>query len=560
MAGLAVAGLLLPEAVAYSSIAGLPPGFGVIALLAGLACYGLLGRSRFAVVSATSSSAAVLAAATASLTPDDAGLRLALASGLVLLTGLFFLGAGFARMGALSAFVAKPVLRGFTFGLAVVIIVKQLPHLLGVTSPFDDILRFSLALYEQSSRWSPLSVALGLGALGLLTVLRPYRSVPGALLAIVLGIAAQSCWGLDRFGVALVGNIDLQFRAPSLPGLSSSEWLRLGELAFAMLFVLYAESYSSIRSFALKHGDPVSANRDLLALGVANLASGLFGGMPVGAGYSATSANEAAGARSRLAAWFAVLVVLLAVLTLLPFVALTPLPVLAAIVIHAVGHSLKPGELRVYFDWRRDRLVVLLAITGVLLLGILPGLLAAVGASLLMTLRELSRPKVAVLGRLGEGHDFVDILAHPEAKPVPGLLIMRPESPLFFANAEQILSMVQQRLQSSDAPEEHPPRFLILSLEESPDLDGSSIECLLGLARFAHAQGIGLLVARLHEPAKAVLARANAPELPRESLIHWSVDDAVSSALASLGAPSAEAGLISQPPSTSRSGKHIALP
>ncbi|HYQ37900.1 MAG TPA: SulP family inorganic anion transporter [Pseudomonas sp.] len=537
VAGLAVAGLLVPEAVAYSSIAGLPPRYGVIALLAGLACYGLVGRSRFAIVSATSSSAAVLAAATASLAPGDAGLKPALASGLVLLTGVFFLLAGFARMGSISAFIAKPVLRGFTFGLALVIILRQLPHILGVHAEHDDLLRYGFDLFAQWRRWNPAGLGLGLGALALLFALKPYRSIPASLLAIVLGIAAQAIWGLDRQGVALVGNIDLQFQAPALPGLTQGEWLRLGELAFAMLFVLYAESWGSVRSFALKHGDPVAADRELIALGLSNLVSGLFAGLPVGAGYSATAANEAAGARSRVAAWIAALAVLLAVLTLLSWMALTPMPVLAAIVIYAVSHTLDPAALRVYFQWKRDRLVVLVAIAAVLLLGILPGLLAAVGASLLVTLRGLSQHKVAVLGRLGQGHDFVDITAHPEAQPIPGLLIMRPESALFFANAEQILAIVQRRLKKP-APT-LPPQALILSLEESPDLDGSSIEALLELARFTRERGIALLLARLHEPARAVLAQAANSALPDAALSNWSVDDAVSQALAILAAPGA---------------------
>ena len=526
VAGLAVAGLLVPEAVAYSSIAALPPEYGVIALLAGLVCYGLVGGSRFAIVSATSSSAAVLAAATASLAGGDASLRLALAAGLVLLTGVFFLVAGFARMGAISAFIAKPVLRGFAFGLALVIIVRQLPNILGVHAQHDDILRYSLDLFEQFSRWNPAGVGVGLAALALLFLLKPYRRIPASLLAIVLGITAQTVWGLDQHGVTLVGNIDLQFKAPSVPELTRDEWLRLGELAFALLFVLYAESYGSVRSFALKHGDSVSADRELLALGLSNLTSGLFAGMPVGAGYSATSANEAAGARSRMAAWIAALAVLAVVLTLLPYVALTPAPVLAAIVIYAVSHTLNPAALRVYFHWHRDRLVVLFAIAAVLLLGILDGLLAAVGASLLMTLRDLSRHKVSVLGRLGQGHDFVDIAAHPEAKQIPGVLIMRPETPLFFANVEQMLTIVRQQIETLGAV-----KTLILSLEDSSDLDGSSIESLMELAGFASERGIELLLARLHDPARAVLARAAIPNLPASAMTNWSVDDAVSKAL-----------------------------
>jgi MFS superfamily sulfate permease-like transporter len=330
----------------------------------------------------------------------------------------------------------------------------------------------------------------------------------------------------------LVGAIHLQLQAPSLPQLSSSEWLRLGELAFALLFVLYAESYSSIRSFALKHGDGFSANRELVALGVANLASGLFQGMPVGAGYSGTSANEAAGAQSRLAAWIAALIVLAIVLTLLPYVALTPEPILAAIVINAVSHTLKPGALRPYFRWKRDRVVALAAIAAVLLLGILDGLLAAVGVSLLMTLRDLSIPKVSVLGRLSQSHDFVDVVAHPEAKQTPGLLIVRPEEPLFFANVDRMFTFIRQRIEAAEGKTIH---TIILSLEESPDLDGTCIEALEEFAGYLRERGIKLLLARLKDPVLDVLGHAAIPGLSPSELKNWSVDDAVEAALGEKG-------------------------
>jgi MFS superfamily sulfate permease-like transporter len=530
VAGLSVAGLLVPEAVAYSGIAGLAPQYGVIALLAGLTCYGLVGRSRFAIVSATSSSAAVLAAATASVAGGDAGHQLALAAGVILLTGTFFLAAGFARLGAISDFIAKPVLRGFAFGLAVVIIIKQLPLMTAVQAHHADLLRYALDLIEQFRHWNPAGVALGLGALALLFLLKPYRRVPASLLVIVLGIAAQVLWRLDRHGVGLVGEIALSFHGPAVPTLPRGDWLRLVELAFAMMFVLYAESYGSVRTFALKYGDPIAADRELLGLGLANVAAGLFGGMPVGAGYSGTSANEAAGARTKRAAWIAALVVLALVLTLLRYVALTPVPVLAAIVIYAVSHTLDPAAIRVYFRWGRDRIVTLSAVAAVLLLGIMDGLLVAVGVSLLMTLRGLSEPKVSVLGRLGDGHDFVNIAAHPEARPIPGLLIMRPEAPLFFANVDRMLALVRHQIGGAAGS----AKTLILSLEESPDLDGTCVEALMEFAEFTSRHKIELLFARVHDPPRAVLTRAAIPHLPSSSLTNWSVDDAVARALADL--------------------------
>lgn len=528
VAGLSVAGLLVPEAVAYSGLAALTPEHGLYALLAGLIFYGMVGRSRFAIVSATSSSAAVLAAATASLAVGRPELRMEVAAGLVLLTGVFFLAAGAARLGAISHFIAKPVLRGFAFGLALVIIVKQLPKIVGVPGDHANILTQAFELAVQFARWNPASVGVGVVTLTLLFLLKPYQRVPSSLLVIVLGIVSQAVLGLDRHGVPLVGHIDVSFAHPSLPSLTEGVWARVGELAFAMVFVLYAESYSSVRTFALKHGDPMVPNRELAALGLANLMSGLFGGMPVGAGYSATAANEAAGATSRRSAWVAAVVVGLVLVTLLPFVALTPEPILAGIVIYAVSHTLNPAVLQPYFVWRRDRLVAIFAIAAVLLLGVLDGLLAAVGASLLMTLRDLSVSRVSVLGRFGKGHDFVDVKAHPDAVPVPGVLILRPEAPLFFANAERILFVVHECIETAGADG---VKTVILSLEESPDLDSSGIEALKELAEYTSARGIGLLLARLHDPAIGVLVRVAIPQLPRSAITHWSVDDAVAEAL-----------------------------
>ena len=521
--GLSLAGLLLPEAVAYSSVANLPPEAGIIALFAGLICYGLVGTSRFAIVSATSSSAVVLATASATIAGGDNTLRLALAVGMVILTGLFFTIAGLSRMGSVSDFIAKPVLRGFTFGLAIVIILKQCANIVGVHPHHSDLLRFVVELFSQATAWNWTAGIVAIAALTLLFLFARMPHVPGGLLVIVLGIAAGKWLNLHQYGIDLVGAIDLQLAAPTLPILSYPEWLRIGELSIAMVMILYAESYSSIRSFAMKHGDCVSPNRDLLALGAANLVSGLFHGMPVGAGYSATSANEAAGALSRLAGWFATLTVFIIVLTLLPAIALTPEPVLAAVVIHAVSHTLHPAVFRPYFTWRRDRLVVVASVLAVLVLGVLDGLLAAIAVSLMMLLRRLSESSVTVLGRLADGHDFVSTAIHPEARAVTGILILRPDTALFFANAERILAQIRRYIAAAG----NDTHIVILSLEESPDLDSSSVEALSDFCTAVLSQNKHLLFARLKTPAHQVLTRAAIPGLPMAALCGLSVDDAV---------------------------------
>ncbi|MDF9778461.1 SulP family inorganic anion transporter [Pseudomonas baetica] len=527
LAGLSIAGLLLPEAVAYSSIAALAPQAGVIALFAGLLCYGLFGTSRFAIVSATSSSAAVLAAATATLANGDPQLRSALAIGLVLVTGAFFLLAGLFKLGSVTSFIAKPVLRGFAFGLALTIILKQVAGVVGVHLTNANLVRFLPQLLEQLPQWNWVAASVGAVALALLWLFARFRRLPGGLLVVVIGIAAGQWLNLPAYDVKLIGVIDLSLEVPKLPVLAFADWLRLGELAFAMVMILYAESYGSISSYALKHGDRVASNRDLLALGASNLLSGLFHGMPAGAGYSATSANEAAGATSRLAGIVAALVVLVIVLTVLPYIALTPEPILAAIVIHALGRGLSLQPLGRYFIWRRDRLLVICAVGAVLVLGVLDGLLVAVAISVLLMLKQMSAADIQILGRIDGGHDFVDLQRHPAAQTVPGVLIVRPGEALFFANVERILGGALRLIRHSQTP----IHTVILSLEESPDLDGTSIEALQEFFVRVHQEGQCLILARLKDDAQTALAAL--PEVKANGVVlsGLSVDGAVQQAL-----------------------------
>jgi len=215
-------------------------------------------------------------------------------------------------------------------------------------------------------------------------------------------------------------------------------------------------------------------------------------------------------------------VVLLAVLTLLPWIAHIPEPLLAAIVIHAVSHSLSPGVLRPYFRWRRDRLISIVAVVAVLLLGVLDGLLAAIGVSLVLLLRRFARTTVSWLGRLGQSHDYVDTARHPEAVVPPATLIARPEVPLFFGNAEAVFAIIRNRIDATPGL-----RRFVLSLEESPDLDATSIESLCDFAAFARARGAELVLARVKDPVRDLLAQVGSPDLPAAVYANWSVDDAV---------------------------------
>ncbi|MBN3787705.1 SulP family inorganic anion transporter [Burkholderia sp. Ac-20353] len=534
LAGVSIAGLLIPEAVAYAGLANLPPQAGLIALLSGLVVYALTGSSRFAIVSSTSSSAAVLAATVFAESGLGLAAQLALAAALVAMTGVLFILAGVARLGGMSDFVARPVLRGFTFGLALTIVVKQLPKILAVKVQHSDAPRVAFDLIVGAPHANLASVALGGGALALLFLLGRGSRVPATLVVIVLSIAAGYVVDWQHYGIAIVGHIDFQNIAFGLPQLDRNAWMQTTELAFALMLILYAESYGSIRNFALKHGDAVSPNRDLVALGCANLVSGLLHGMPVGAGYSATSANEAAGAQSRFAGLWAAGVIALIVWLLLPQLARTPEPVLAAIVIFAVSHSLHPSVFKPYWVWHRDRLVVIAALLAVLVLGVLHGLLAAIGVSLLVTLRKLSEPNVSVLGRLRDSHDFVDVSIHQDAKPVSGVLIARPEAQLFFANADRMLNRVRALVKA--APDTH---TVMLSLEETPDVDGTTIESLRTFAAECAARGQRFAMVRLKLHTLNALHRAADGTLRADAMSELSVDESLQQLQASGGVATA---------------------
>ena len=519
LAGLSIAGLLLPEAVAYSGVASLPPQAGVIALFAGLLCYGLIGRSRVAIVTATSSSAAVLASATLTLGGGDLALRLALASILVAGAGAAFVLAAALRLGALSHLIARPVLRGYAFSLALVIAVKQWPHLVSLHTQATGFFPLVAEILRAHPSWHWPSLACGLAALAGLMVLERVPRMPGALTVIVSSILASS-W-LNAQGVALTGPIHLALRVPALALPAGVDWLPLAEFSLALMLILFAESYGSIRSFALKRDEEVQPNRDLLALGVANILCGLLQGTPVGAGYSATSANAAAGARSPLAGLYSGAVVLTLVLLFLRWVERIPEPALAAIVIHAVSKALRPGVFADYFRWQRDRMLVVAAVLTVMIFGVLNGLLAGIAFSLALLLKSLASPRLSVLGRVG-AHDYVSLARFAHAVSTPGVLIVRPEQPLFFANAEPLLAQVRQRALA--APDW---KLVILSLEESPDLDSTTLEALEEFCSWLAARGVQFRVARLKELAREALLRAQLAHLPASALDYSSVDDAV---------------------------------
>ena len=528
-AGLCVAGLLIPEAVAYSGLAGLPVVNALTATMVGLAVYALFGGSRFAIVAPTSSTATLAAAAVLAV-PGTTGLAnaseyLQAFLALVLLAGLALTLLAWARQGQLSAFVSRPVLRGFAFALAITIVLKQLPDAFGFVLPREagaDPFRLLLFTAVHAREWHIPSLLITTIAGALIIGLRRWPQIPASLIVIVLAILAANFLDLKSFGVIEIGTVlrpEWHFGLPQLPW---DDWLRLSELAFGLVVLIFAESWGSMRTLALGHGDKLDANRELLVLGGSNVLSALMQGMAVGAGFSASSANAAAGAKSRWAGFFALVVIAVALVFALPALHFLPRPVLAVAVISALWHALSPGPLFAVWRMNRDRLLVVGSVVAVLFLGVLYGMLAAIALSLVVALKRFSQPVLHELGELGTSRDFVVLDSHADANAVPGLLILRPEEPLFFASAERVVSDVMRAVNSR--PE---VRSVVLSMEESSDIDSTAAECLLELNERLILSGKTLVLARVKDSVRELLAYLDPKELGGADRMFWSVADAV---------------------------------
>ena len=538
-AGLCLAGLLLPEAVAYAGLARLPVVHALTAMMVGLALYAAFGGSRFAIVAPTSSTATLSAAAVVSLSgtaaaADPTAYAQALLA-LVLLAGGLLMLLAVARQGQLSAFVARPVLRGFAFALAITIVIKQLPDALGFALPKgagSDPLHVLMFAAAHVQAWHPSSVVVALVAAASVAGLKRWPQVPASMVVIVLAIVAAHLLDLKSLGVEEVGAVQRPAFKFGVPALPFTEWLRIGELAFGLVVLVFAESWGSMRSLALTHGDALDANRELMVLGACNVAAALLQGMPVGAGFSASSANAAAGATSRWAGVVALTVIGLALAAALPALHLLPRPVLAVAVISALWHALNPRPLLDLWRMKRDRTLVAGAVVAVLAFGVLDGMLIAIALSVLDAMRRFSQPVVHELGELGSSRNFVVLDAHQAAAAIPGLLILRPEEPLFFASAERVAADVMVRARSRDDL-----RTVVLSLEESSDLDSTALECLIELDQRLLATGKVLVLTRVKDPVRELLGRCHPQGLGAAERWFWSVADAVQAHSPAAGRP-----------------------
>lgn len=529
IAALTVIGLLLPECMAYAQIAGVPPQAGLYATLAALVIYAVFGTSRQLACSPTSTAAIMTAAVVAAHGATSPAQATALVAMVAVLVGLFSLFAGVARLGFISAFLSRPVVTGYVTGLALTIIARQVPKLLGLHVPsYANFFRPVWSDLTHLSGTSLVTALVSAVALTLLFVMRRWPRVPAALTVLVLGIAAAAVFHLSTHGVAMVGTIPSGLPVPHLPDVHVSDALSLLPSAAGIAIVVYAEALSGARTFAVRHSYEIDSNQELVALGLANIGSGAFGGIVVSGGLSGSALNDTAGARTQLAGLIGAAVMVVAVFTVTRVGHDLPEAILGAVVVRAVWGLIDLKALWHFASVRAvDAVPALAALLGVLALGVLPGLGIAVGLSLAVLIYRTSRPHAAELGRVPDATTYSDTARHPENETFPGLLIFRLDGQLFFANAGFAVDRLNQLL-SETLPK---PRVVVWNMESTTDLDVTAAETLVRLAHNLRGSGRDLVFARVGSLVLDVFRRSGLTEVLGEDHYFLTVDEAVQDCL-----------------------------
>jgi high affinity sulfate transporter 1 len=536
VAGLTVWAVLVPEALAYATIAGVSPVIGLYAAPGALLLYAAFGSSRHLVTGPMSATAALSAAAVAELATQGSSQFVQLTTALAVTTGIAALLAGLLRLGFLASFISEPVLKGFIIGLALTIIAGQLPKLFGVQGTGGDFFEKLRGLLGDLGDTQGLTLAVGLASLALVLGLRRLAPVvPGSLAAVLAGILAVQVFGLDERGVEIVGRIDSGLPSLGLPGVAAADYLALAPAAIGVMLVGFAEGLGAAKTYAVRHHDEVDANRELLGLGAANLGAGLSGGMVVNGSLSKTAVNGSAGARSQVSG---LVVAVLTVVTLLFLTGLfesLPEATLAAVVIAAVIELVDiPALVELYrvatrqlrgiygVAARPDFLAALAALAGVLVFDTLPGLFIGVLVSLVLLLYRASRPHVAVLGQVPGAAvgQYGDVRRHPENRQLPGIVILRLESGLFFANADAVHGAVRAHAFRDGT------RAVVLDAETIPYVDVTAARMLVQLDDELARRGVRLVMARDIGQVRDVLRRTeeDGPLLAAYPTVQQAVD------------------------------------
>ncbi len=496
VAGLTVAAYLVPQVMAYAGVAGLPPVAGLWAAVPALAVYAVLGSSRQLSVGPESTTALLAAAAIGPLVAGNPVRYALMTAGLAILVGLICLVAWLTRLGFVADLLSRPVLVGYMAGVAVIMIGGQLHRTTGVPvqgSRLATQLRTFMSNLNEV-HWPTVLMSVGILAF-LFGIQARYPRLPGPLLAVSIAAAVVSAFGLKDHGLSVVGTVPSGLPTPRVPDLSMSDLRDLLLPAVGIAVVAFTDNVLTARAFATRGRYDVDANQELLALGVANIGAGLFKGFPVSSSGSRTALGDAAGSRTQMYSIVALASLVFVLLAGGPLLANFPDAALGAIIIYAATRLVDVAEFRRIARFRRSELVLALtALAGVLVLNILYGVLVAIGVSVANLLRRVARPHDAILGRVDGLAGMHDVDDYPEAQTIPGLVVYRYDSPLFFANADDFK---RRALAAADPADQ--PKWFVLNVEANVEVDITGLDAVESLRVELERRGIVLAMARVKQ-------------------------------------------------------------
>jgi high affinity sulfate transporter 1 len=499
MAGVVLTAMLVPAGMAYAELAGLPAVTGLYATIVPLVVYAVFGPSRILVLGPDSAVSPLVAATIIPLaaSPDE---RIALAGMLAVLVGGIFVAGGIAKLGFVTDLLSKPIRLGYLAGIAITVIMTQLPKLFGFSGGGDTFREAVPAFFGHLDETNGIALAIGIGCLAVIMILKRFAPVvPGVFVAMAGAMLVTALADLEERGVDVVGSLPEglpPFAFPSVPAGDLPE-LFLGALGIA--FVAFADTSVLSRSYASRLGQRVDQSQELIALGAANAATGLFQGFPLSSSSSRTPVAEAAGAKTQVTGLVGAGCLALVLLFATGLFSTLPQAALAAVVITAVIGLIDVAGVRRLYRMRRAELVVFLAsFAGVLLAGVLWGIAIAIALAVLAFLRRAWWPHEAVLGRADGVKGYHDLTRYPDARQIPGLLLYRFDAPLFFANA----NVFRQHLLERVAATESPVRWVVVAAEPMTDVDPTAAEVLEDLASDLGEAGIELAFAEMKDPVR----------------------------------------------------------
>ena len=502
LAGVALTAFMIPVGMGYAQAAGLPPITGMYATIFPLLAYALLGPSRIMVLGPDSSLAAVIAAIVLPLAAGDEARAVPLAAMLSILTGVATAVAGLSRIGFVTELLSRPVQLGYLTGVALLIVVGQVPKLCGISVSADSVIEQAIAFARAvaAGKANLPSIALGGGAIVVIALGRRFAPrAPGSLVAVVLGIVAVQVLGLSTWGVKLVGQLPQGLPRLGLPDVTLREVGALVSGAVGIALVAVADTTVLSQSLAAKQGDEVDPDQELIALGAANVASGFFGGFAISASSSRTPVAIAAGAKTQLTGVFGAAAVLVLIVAGPGLLQSLPMPVLSGVVLVAAYGLVDFQGIRHLFSASRSEFALwLVGFLSVAFLGVLQGIFLTVLLSLGDFVRRAWRPHDAVLGRVSGLKGYHDISRHPSSRRIPGLVLYRFDAPLFFANARHFRARVRELCRMASSP----VRWVVIAAEPITDIDTTAASVIADLHDDLKERGVTLVFAELKDPVK----------------------------------------------------------